>query len=680
MRFKMLAGGLSIGTAAMLFAGPALACPVAPGQVEPLPSFGCTVFTTGYNNHGQLGDGTAVDKQSPVKFQLPASESATQVVIAGAGSGAAGAYGVHVRTSSGKVFSSGVNTHGQLGDGTTLLDRSAPVQFGLPAGEFASLVASGVASTYVITASGKLFAAGRNHKGQLGNGTTTNAPTPTLFQLPSGKSAARIFNGTEHVSVLTTDGELYSAGSNYFGQFGNGGTADSPMPSRFNLPAGEVIVDVLVGSDIMVVRTASGKVYGAGANTQGQLGYGSTLQTVVPTQFALPGGVTGVSMALEVGSVFVLGSNGRVYGAGFNGTGSLGDGTTSQRTSPVEFALPFAATAVAINSGPDRIYVLTSTGTIYVAGANGFGQLGIGTVENVLTPTLMSVPLGETAVAVYPATDAVFIRMASGQVYGAGINDFGHLGDGSTAIRSTLVRYGLPAGEKAVEINAALGYVFVTTEGGSTYGAGWNSAGNLGDGTTTNRSTPVRKLVGNTQRVRRVAAINSKHSFTYSLSCPASAALEVIKQSIGGAPRPANWTIKLTSSNCNVPAITVTIPGTDGAAKFTDIPVFAADGVTKCQYRAEEIPVAEWTPEYPANSVTLTECESTPYNITNRSPFPATTTTIVPPLPTRPGTTVPPGRLPETGSTPSTAGALSIGALMLGLGIAATTLTRRRTV
>jgi hypothetical protein len=78
-----------------------------------------------------------------------------------------------------------------------------------------------------------------------------------------------------------------------------------------------------------------------------------------------------------------------------------------------------------------------------------------------------------------------------GQVYAWGNNSVGQLGDGSTTPRSAPVRVGLPAGITAIELAARDLHALAIGSDGQVYAWGYNAEGQLGDGTTTNRSTPV---------------------------------------------------------------------------------------------------------------------------------------------------------------------------------------------
>ena len=150
------------------------------------------------------------------------------------------------------------------------------------------------------------------------------------------------------------------------------------------------------------VLTDQGEVWSAGLNDQGQLGFGTGYaglnSAFRPTgsKFILPAGVKAVSTATTsyggIGSpssnTYVIGDNGRVYGAGSNGYGQLGDGTTTGRSTPTTMQVIDGSSVRAqqVQSGFGTTVILTTNGKVYTVGNNSNGQLGDGTTTNSSTP------------------------------------------------------------------------------------------------------------------------------------------------------------------------------------------------------------------------------------------------------------------------------------------------------
>ena len=167
---------------------------------------------------------------------------------------------------------------------------------------------------------------------------------------------------------------------------------------QFNLPAqAGTAVKVASDQYSIVVLTSNGQVWGAGYGKYGQLGDGAnwTYQPF-PVQFKLPNGVTAIDVWNTAYSptgglydnTFVIGSDGKVYGTGSNGLGQLGNGTTTSTLTPVAMNVIDGSTikALQVGSGYGTTIVLTDNHKVYTVGNNSNGQLGDGTTTNSSTP------------------------------------------------------------------------------------------------------------------------------------------------------------------------------------------------------------------------------------------------------------------------------------------------------
>lgn len=172
----------------------------------------------GSNDRGQLGDGTTIDRFTPV---------AVSGLGAGVAAVSAGSDMTCAVTTSGGAKCWGGNEKGQLGDGTTV-DRPTPVDVsGLTSGVAA--IAAGSSSACALTTGGGVKCWGYNVRGTLGDGTFTDSPTPVdVVGLASGVAA--ITHGGGHACALLTGGGVKCWGANFSGELGNGLTADSNVP------------------------------------------------------------------------------------------------------------------------------------------------------------------------------------------------------------------------------------------------------------------------------------------------------------------------------------------------------------------------------------------------------------------------------------------------------------------
>jgi len=251
--------------------------------------------------------------------------------------------------------------------------------------------------------------------------------------------------------------------------------------------AGAKATAIAAGYAHTCALTSAGAVKCWGRNGSGQLGDGTTSRRLTPV--AVSGLVSGVQ-AIATGAAHscALTSAGRVKCWGYNGDGELGDGTTSRRLTPVAVS-GLAGGFQAIAAGEAFSCALTSAGGVRCWGGSEYGELGDGTTTRRLTPVAVSgLASGVAAIAVgYLHTCAL---TSAGGVKCWGENDYGQLGDGTTTDRHAPVDVsGLAGGVTA--ISAGGGHSCALTSAGGVKCWGSNYLGELGDGTTTRRLTPV---------------------------------------------------------------------------------------------------------------------------------------------------------------------------------------------
>jgi alpha-tubulin suppressor-like RCC1 family protein len=312
------------------------------------------MFCWGHNAQGQLGTGDTTDSPVPVQVagalvgKTITDIGGTGNVTCAISEGKIYCWG---RNTSGQVGLGYANT--TLVTSPTLVSATDTATT-LPTTYTATALTSGSRSnTTCAIANGKAFCWGHNQNGGIGDGTTTqrNLPTKTLESgVLSGKTITSISQdgyvseasgGYSHTCVVA-DGTAYCWGDNLKGQLGDGTTVDSPSPVAVvatGVLSGKTIQAVYVGLTHSCVRANSG-AYCWGNNVYGQIGDSTTTSRVTPVA------VSQVSTALTASNVVSLGgggnrgcaviTDGRTFCWGLNSSGQIGDGTTITRTSPTE--------------------------------------------------------------------------------------------------------------------------------------------------------------------------------------------------------------------------------------------------------------------------------------------------------------------------------------------------------
>ena len=233
-----------------------------------------------------------------------------------------------------------------------------------------------------------------------------------------------------------------------------------------------------------VALKADGAVYAWGTNAQGQLGDGTTTQRLTPVSI-----LTGVvSIAAGDRHTLAAKTDGTVWAWGSASSGRLGNGGSSgQQNAPVQATF---SGAVAVAAGESHSLVLKSDGTVWSFGSNADGELGDGTTTDRTTAVQVVGLTGISAIAAgRNASYAIETDSAgSGIVWAWGLNDQGQLGDGSLVSRSTPTRVPGVAAAVAIAASADGAFAMAKTATGQLFSWGHNHKGQLGVGTSTESS------------------------------------------------------------------------------------------------------------------------------------------------------------------------------------------------
>jgi alpha-tubulin suppressor-like RCC1 family protein len=341
------------------------------------------------------------------------------------------------------------------------------------------------------TTGGTLQGWGDNLNGQLGNGTATNSDKPVTVDLPVGTTVTAVATGGKHSLALTSTGQVLAWGDNYNGQLGDGTTTDSHTPVPVKLPPGVVATGVAAGEDDSLAVTSTGQVYSWGDNFYGQLGDGGTTQSDLPVQAVLPAGTKVVAVRASYNYCMALTAGGHVLTWGYDGSGQLGNGYLTASEVPARIDAPAGTTVTQIANGGYDGLALTSTGRLLAWGSDQFGQLGDGSRKSALKPVAVKLPPGTRLTAIGAGSQHSLALTSAGRVLAWGWNAYGQLGDGTTTSSDLPVQVRIPAGVTVTAVSAGGGFSLALTSKGQILTWGNNGFGQLGDGTTTSSDVPV---------------------------------------------------------------------------------------------------------------------------------------------------------------------------------------------
>lgn len=358
-----------------------------------------------------------------------------------------------------------------------------------------------------------------------------------LTQVQGLHSIVSISQGAEHALALQSNGTVWSWGKGSMGQLGIPNVYNSETPIQ--IPGLSQVVSIKAANAHSLAVKSDGSVWTWGSNLGGQLGLGnsSLIFQMTPVQVPWLSNVKAVSGGAS--NSIALQNNGTVWSWGDNTHGQVGDGTSVVRYSPVVVAgLPEVK---AISTGMYHNMAVDANGNVWSWGGNFWGQLGDGTMQNRSRPVRVS-GISEAVSDVSAGSDFNVVLAASGKVWSWGTNSKGQLGDGTTAQRLSPILVSSLSEQNM--ISAGGGHGLSLGKNGGIWSWGNNYNYQLGDGTSNSRTTPVLML----GVAKGVASKQSGDTMelTSSLPDPASfsANLEEIERyekQFGGAPPGLGW-------------------------------------------------------------------------------------------------------------------------------------------
>ena len=340
--------------------------------------------------------------------------------------------------------------------------------------------------TCALTGAGGVKCWGANEAGQLGDNTFSQSTIP-VGVVGLASAVAAVANGDEFTCALTRAGGVKCWGANLNGQLGNSAFPNgSPTPVDVDgLTAG--VAAISAGEAHACALTKTGGVKCWGFNGGGQLGNGTSIDSYTPVDvIGLGSGVKAVAAGYD--HTCALTTHGGIKCWGFNGFGQFGNGSTVDSPTPVDGGLTTGVSAIAV--GTFHTCGLSASRVLKCWGLNQNGQLGSGsTAQFEVTPVEVA-RLGNEVLAVSGGglhTCALTVDHA--ECWGS--NAYGQLGDGTTADRFTPVVVEGLGDDDNHRISAGGAHTCAITEDGGAKCWGWNFNGQLGDNTTINSVRPV---------------------------------------------------------------------------------------------------------------------------------------------------------------------------------------------
>ena len=346
------------------------------------------------------------------------------------------------------------------------------------------LLANRYVSTAGFSINNALYAWGNNSIGQLGLGDTTNRSSPVQVGEITPIYWTATTNGYYDSLGLQSNGTLWSWGWNQYGQLGLNTTTNYSSPVQVGVLSNWAKIS---GPAYTVYGIQSnGTLWSWGWNILGGLGLNIQSSVIVssPTQV----GSLSVWTQIAGGNAKFLAiqNNGTLWGCGNNQFGGLGANTsTSSFSSPIQIGTLSNWSKIA--GGGNSSAVIQSNGTLWVAGYNGYGQLGVNTSTLAISSLVQVGSLSvwtQVALGIYH----MLALQSNGTLWSCGYNNYGQLGLGNRTNRSSPVQVG--ASSNWAQIYSNQYYSLAIQSNGTLWGWGLNSYGELGQNNQTNYSSP----------------------------------------------------------------------------------------------------------------------------------------------------------------------------------------------
>jgi alpha-tubulin suppressor-like RCC1 family protein len=284
-----------------------------------------------------------------------------------------------------------------------------------------------------------------------------------------------------HNIALKTNNTIWGWGSNDWWQLGLGDNIKRTTPSQISTFIDWSVINV--GAMHSLALKSTGTLWAWGENDYGQLGDNTTnikttpLQIGTDTDWHIIAGGNSHSIGIK--------TNYTIWAWGYNSAGQLGLGDIANRKTPTQIGT--SSDWVIISLGMHTCSAIKTNGTLWTWGSNNYGQLGLGDTINRKTPTQIGIDSDWSRIFT-GNTFHTFAFKTNQLMWAWGVNDYGQLGDGTTINRITPIQVGMDSDWSVISVGGT--HTIGLKTNATLWAWGHNNYGQLGDGTTTGRTTP----------------------------------------------------------------------------------------------------------------------------------------------------------------------------------------------
>jgi alpha-tubulin suppressor-like RCC1 family protein len=361
--------------------------------------------------------------------------------------------------------------------------------FQSPDGPLESIFVTDYGLVDQLVGTGTLWSWGRDSLGQLGDNTILLGRSSPVQTVAFGTNWKLVSCGTYHSAAIKTDGTLWTWGQNNIGQLGDNTTTHRSSPVQ-TVAFGTNWKSVSCGRFLSTAIKTDGTLWLWGRNGDGQLGDNTTTLRSSPVQTVSFGN----NWKLVSGARYhtsAIKTDGTLWLWGRNNYGQLGDNTTTGTSSPIQ-TVAYGTNWKLISTAQYHTAAIKTDGTLWSWGDNTYGNLGDNTTTNKSSP-VQTVAYGTNWKLVAGSGYHTCAIKTDGTLWLWGINNRGQLGDNTTTRKSSPVQT-VAYGTNWKSISGSGGSCSAIKTDGTLWTWGYNNYGQLGDNTTTYVSSPIQTV------------------------------------------------------------------------------------------------------------------------------------------------------------------------------------------
>ena len=351
-------------------------------------------------------------------------------------------------------------------------------------------VAAGYDYSLGIDKDGNLWEWGRIQIGYNANDITLKS---TPEQIKAGTKFQAISTGggisNEYSLAIDEEGNLWAWGDNQWSQLGDGTTEDKTTPVQ--IKAGTKFQAISTGRSALGSHSLgideAGNLWAWGDNGSGQLGDGTTEDKTTPVQ--IKAGTTFKAISTGDRHSLAIDEAGNLWSWGNNQNGKLGDGTTENKTTPIQ--IKEGTKFKAISAGSNYSLAIDEAGNLWAWGDNSYGQIGNGSAEGIIT-TPVQIKNETTFQEIAVGNDHSLALDTEGNLWVCGSNSYAQIGNvnAGAVLNKTEHKF------EKISIRRSARHSLAIDGEGNLWAWGDNGLGQLGDGTTEDKRIPVQIKAG----------------------------------------------------------------------------------------------------------------------------------------------------------------------------------------